>query len=361
MVIINFIKNTVNRTVESIREFKYTPLLSIGQIIPVVIGLTAFVGFVIAYVMFIANGGYVIQVNALKAEGFSGIEKIFTKGTSLFSFQSAIHIIVNVLLAMQFIVLLIVYFSEASIIRKIVTAFDLTVIILAIGIILVFNYVDLEKFKWFEGKYDDVAITIDRMNVSTIEFIALIVSLVAIVAIIAFVILVVNSDSDWLLGHGTVAALIAHAGAPLVLLALENIIPAVATAIFLLIVWIIIKVTFLGEKDGDASTDSSGGGSGFDKSERVPKEKEMPSKDKGSNKNCIYIEDLNKTLGIKLYKEKRATNTFIVSDNLVAQRKICTVKELEQGRFHIYDKATGREVKSNEIPWRKSTGGMYDS
>ena len=361
MKVINFIKNTVNRTVESIREFKYTPLLSIGQIIPVVIGLTALVGFVIAYVMFIANGGYVIQVNALKAEGFSGIEKIFTKGTSLFSFQSAIHIIVNVLLAMQFIVLLIVYFSEASIIRKIVTAFDLTVIILAIGIILVFNYVDLENFKWFEGKYDDVAITIDRMNVSTIEFIALIVSLVAIVAIIVFVILVVNSDSNWLLGHGTVAALIAYAGVPVALLAFENIIPAVATALFLLIVWIIIKVVFMGGSEGDSSSEGGSVEDSATKSERVSQENNMPKKEKSSNKNCIYIQDLNKTLGIKLYKEKRATNTFIVSDNLVAQRKICTVKELEQGKFHIYDKASGREVKSNEIPWRKSTGGMYDS
>ena len=361
MNIIFFVKNTVKRTFESIKQFKDDPFYSIGQIIPVLITLVAFVGCIVAFIMFISNGGYVKQINIIKMEGFSGIKNAITKGTVPFVYQSVIHIIVNVLLAIQFINVLIVYFYESSIIRRVVTIFDMVIILVAIAIIVFFSKVNLEEIKWFDGKIDNVALTLGEWKLSTVYLIAFIVTIVAIVAFIVFLILISTGESGWMFGHGIVAAIITYAAFPLFLILLENIVPAIVSAIFVLIIWIIFKVVLYNEGGDENSSSAEVESVGEKKTYSSERQNSRITEEKVQQKNCIYIQDLNKTLGIKLYKEKRATNTFIVSDNLLAQRKLCTVKDLENGKFHIYDKATGREVKSNEIPWRKSTGGLYDS
>ena len=37
----------------------------------------------------------------------------------------------------------------------------------------------------------------------------------------------------------------------------------------------------------------------------------------------------------------------------VATRRICSIRALEKGEYHIYDKKSGREITSAEIPWKK--------
>lgn len=36
-----------------------------------------------------------------------------------------------------------------------------------------------------------------------------------------------------------------------------------------------------------------------------------------------------------------------------ATRRICSIRALEKGEYHIYDKKSGREITSAEIPWKK--------
>ena len=72
-----------------------------------------------------------------------------------------------------------------------------------------------------------------------------------------------------------------------------------------------------------------------------------------SNKDSAYISNLNEALGIQLIKVHGTFGDYIELDNKVVNRKICSLEALEKGKFHIYDERTGREIKSNEIPWRK--------
>ena len=70
-------------------------------------------------------------------------------------------------------------------------------------------------------------------------------------------------------------------------------------------------------------------------------------------KDCAYIPNFNKTSGLKLYKVKGFTHDYIENDNGVASSEICDLDSFRKGKFKIYESKTMREIKENEIPWRK--------
>ncbi len=58
--------------------------------------------------------------------------------------------------------------------------------------------------------------------------------------------------------------------------------------------------------------------------------------------------------GICLHKVKSSwREDYIELHTSVATRRICSIKALEKGEYHIYDKKSGREITSTEIPWKK--------
>ena len=45
-------------------------------------------------------------------------------------------------------------------------------------------------------------------------------------------------------------------------------------------------------------------------------------------------------------------NKIIIFDNSFTTGKVCYIEELESGHYHIYDKESGKEIKSSQIPWK---------
>ena len=71
-----------------------------------------------------------------------------------------------------------------------------------------------------------------------------------------------------------------------------------------------------------------------------------------NSKNCVYITDYNRILGIKLYKVHGVLHDYIEVYNGVGRSEVCSLDDFESGRFHIYEKETGREIMPTEIRWR---------
>lgn len=57
---------------------------------------------------------------------------------------------------------------------------------------------------------------------------------------------------------------------------------------------------------------------------------------------------------IKLWKTlDYFDNTIIIWDSNYRSGEICSLKRLEDGSYHIYEKESGKEIKSSQIPWEE--------
>jgi hypothetical protein len=163
----------------------------------------------------------------------------------------------------------------------------------------------------------------------------------------------------------------AYAGAPLLLLILENLIPLIVAIVIGIIAVVIIGMSLSddgksgeGEKESGGSLDNSQ--TTKPKSGKQPIIKNSYTRESGEKKvntgilselvienTCAYVPDLNGFLGFKLFKVHGWTEDYIESYNGVATRRICNLEQFQKGKFHIYESKSGREVKDSDIPWRK--------
>ena len=67
--------------------------------------------------------------------------------------------------------------------------------------------------------------------------------------------------------------------------------------------------------------------------------------------NEHYIADYQKFGGIKLYKIHGFMGDYIALDNMIVERKLCSLEDAKRGRHKFYEKESGREIKFDEIPW----------
>ena len=74
--IISF-RKAKDKITDAIKDFKKDPITNLGIIFPVLTGVVAGIGFVIALIMFIQNGGFTTQIDTIKdgniyGEGLGG-------------------------------------------------------------------------------------------------------------------------------------------------------------------------------------------------------------------------------------------------------------------------------------------------
>ena len=143
---------------------------------------------------------------------------------------------------------------------------------------------------------------------------------------------------------------------PLIILFLENIIPL----LILIVVGIIIIIGLvigLGESGGSSAGESSVSRTESrepSSSRNTTSKKAEPERTQERKANSSYIENYNEVGGICLHKVKSSwREDYIELYTSVATRCICSIKALEKGEYHIYDKKSGREITSAEIPWKK--------
>ena len=96
--IISF-RKAKDKITDAIKDFKKDPITNLGIIFPVLTGVVAGIGFVIALIMFIQNGGFTTQIDTIKDGNIYGEGSGFTTG------------IVSVLV-MLLIAIVLLFFSE---------------------------------------------------------------------------------------------------------------------------------------------------------------------------------------------------------------------------------------------------------
>ena len=358
------IDNLIYRTKESVNTFKEDPINNLGFLIPVAIALISLGSGIVTYIMYIFNGGYTVQINAAKKYGWvGGYSEKFTSGTTGMITSGIIGKILLLLIGIEFVVMMINYFKYNEKGKRVVMIVDLSFMLIqvvllmnifmaSIGVLVIGSIItQLSKL------FGEIAI-----NPQTVVWGY---AIIVMIAIITFIVLILTTkECKWMLGYTALAVVFAKILVPLLFLILQNIISIFTGAIALLVIVAVIGIGFLifagGNGGNTEHTETSSGASrssfgtenkNIKNNANKPKEE---NKKMRSNKDSAYISDLNALFGgIELYKVHGTLGDYIELDDKVVNRKICSLEALEKGKFHIYDERTGREIKSNEIPWRK--------
>lgn len=333
---------------ESLQDFRENPMEGLIFLLPVVILGISIVSGIVGYVSFIRQNGYKNQFAVIKSEG---IMESFTKGTSTFGIKGPIGTTIIILLIIQVLVMLIAYFINSDGNAAMIT--DIVGVVVLIGGICLTQWQEynlgtsfIRGIISFIGKYKEL--DIDHVE----EIVLGCMGIAAIALIIGFGILLAREYEEGVLLTLFCAAM-NYIAIPLIILFLENIIPL----LILIVVGIIIViglVTGLGESGGSSVGESSVSRTESSSSRNTTSKKAEPEKTQERKANSSYIENYNEAGGICLHKIKSSwREDYIESDNSLVTRRICSIKALEKGEYHIYDKKSGREITSAEIPWKK--------
>lgn len=227
MKIFEWIGDTKDRMLDAIEDFGTDPLDSLGELIPIAMGGTALIGFVIAYIIFIVQGGYTTQVNIFQLKGMNGVEEAFTYGTVHIIYGKVVSSIINALFLGQIIVMMITFFANESKMMRIFAIIDFALFVITLITSIIMTMVSIR--------------TIQR----DVAHAARIVFLAAVILLVIFVVLTIIAESRWMLGHGVVALLVSYIFFPLLLLFLENVIPGIVGLIILAFMAGIIYVMYM--------------------------------------------------------------------------------------------------------------------
>lgn len=333
---------------EALQDFRENPMEGLIFLLPVVILGISIVSGIVGYVSFIMQNGYKNQFAVIKSEG---IMESFTKGTSTFGIKGPIGTTIIILLIIQVLAMLIAYFINSDGNAAMIT--DIVGVVVLIGGICLTQW---QEYNWgtsfirgiisFIGKYKE-------LDINHVEEIVLgCMGIVAIALIIGFGILLAKEYEEGVLLTLFCAAM-NYIAIPLIILFLENIIPL----LILIVVGIIIViglVTGLGESGGSSVGESSVSRTESSSSRNTTSKKAEPEKTQERKVNSSYIENYNEAGGTCLHKVKSSWGEdYIELDNSIVTRRICSIKALEKGEYHIYDKKSGREITSAEISWKK--------
>jgi len=330
----------------SIVHFTGAPIENLGVIIPGTVILTALVALVVALIIFIATGGYNGQISSIKTNGFDGISAALTNGTVYILYGRVVSSIIKMLLGAQFIIMMIAFFLNATKVKRIIMIVDLVLtgvfIVTIIGIVQIYT----GKIVFSDEQAIRVANMIDGTNKESAKTLLIVLSIVAIATIVSFLILILITESRWMLEYGIISGLISMVAIPLIVLLIENIIPLIAGIVALAILGLILWFVFSSLAGGESSSNVSSNHT-VDTHEKPQKESKKIESDKNTEVISLGFS------GFKLWKVHGIMHDYIARDNGLAQAEVCTLDDLRKGKFHLYDKSNGKEIKESSIPWQK--------
>jgi hypothetical protein len=332
-------KSYLQKTKYAINNFKGDIVNNLAVIIPSLVILTMTIGWIVAFMIFVVSGGYSSQIVMIKSNGFSfdAVSAAFTNGTVHILYGKIVNLIVGALLCAQVALFLRSFLKESTKIRRITMIIDLVIMgFFAVGTVFL-GLIYTRKIELFE-KQTLISSIMDGSAGQGIRIVLLAVTVITIAVVISLIILILKATDKWILGHGSLAALLAYTVLPLLLLFVENVIPLIAGILLLLAIGAVIWFIFMSATDSEresfpASTD---------------RKNSKPEK-KTTEKNFEYVD-----LGVcKLYKVHGALHDYVERDNRLTTGRVCYLHNLRNGKFQIYDKATGKMISEGEIPWRK--------
>lgn len=376
------IKYIYEESKRAIKNMPSDPVNSLGYLLPVLTGLLTFISGLVAYVRFIAEGGYTRQIRVTKELGlFGGYSEKFTTGTTGMITAGTISKIILVLVCAELVLSVINYFKNTGKVKRIgmITALvimgiqitlSVTILRIASGDIIIDEQSVYKALEPLEG------ITI---NPRAIWITYAVLTLGSIICF--FVLMFFTKECKWMMHNTVIALAVSYMGIPLSVLLLENVIPLVTGLVALVIIGVVVVVGFkiitIGEGVSDSITSyeapnnssrnsdtansspsrSSAGSSwnsGYDT--RAAKQGDLTEQEKERLKrgerivkeNCAYIPK-----GFKLYKVRGFAHDYVASDNGLVTREVCSLELFEKGKYHIYDAESGREIMTGQIPWAK--------
>lgn len=341
---------------DTVENLKTNLLDNLGRWVPTAIAANGIINGIIAYILFITRGGYTKQIQLVKEYGlFGAYDEKFTTGTSQMIFKGVAGKILLILLVIDLIILLIQYFEETGIVRKVLMIIDLVVT----GAVSLFFNRTVAEYVTFQ------LIKNTGIDISDVGMVVVGVWMGGVALFI--ILMVITEECRGIFGYTATALLVALIVMPLLILFLENVIP-IATGIIAIAIIAIIAIATLGESVGGGTQSTSSGSAGSNtgtysqkKYDHV-KENTMstmnnqkdnrPAYETDTNPNHHYIADYRSFGGIKLFKVHDSMGDYIMLDNSITSRKICNLKEAESGKHKFYRRENGKEINMAEIPWK---------
>ena len=190
------------------------------------------VGAVIAYVMFINNGGYDKQLTMFKEHGF--LHMSFTSGTVSFVYGKIFGVLIGILLITQLILCIVSLFKNAKTVSK-VFLYILCVLSLVTWILdMIFGFVISDE---------TLAEIATKIGISNTTMNVILIGSAVLFAVIWVIVFAASGNGDSLL-YILISLLGAYVAAPLLLWVIENIfnIAAIFIAVIVIILIIVIAV-----------------------------------------------------------------------------------------------------------------------
>lgn len=325
-------KKAIKKVVIAVQTLRENPLDSLGLLFPAASLFIAIIGFVIAYVSFLVNGGYTEQISIIKQEDFV---EAFTTGTVYIMYENVIKNSILFLVAGAVIVMITAYFRRENKMKKVLLTVDLAVCAMAGGILAVFIAVDTGKIKLSETHETAIREAVERGELQALKSFLFGIAVVVLVSVIFVLIALLVSQVRWMLFYNVGSCLISFAGLPILLLVLENIIPLALEIVVIFVAGIIVKILLSLVRSDDGNSSAMG-------------EKRKPA-EKHNDKRNVKIKKYEGNL--KFYRGKGGygimtpqADCIYFDGNLHSREYVCTVSDYENGKVEIW--LNGRKVEN---------------
>lgn len=356
------------KSIFDIQEWKQTSMEDLANNIPVVIMAVAMIAGVIAYIMYIVNGGYPAQIADIKEYGFLS-DRMFTAGTTGLVLGGIAGNIILLLLLAEIVVLSLVYCRICKEGKKTALIVSGVLILVQIAAAFVIFWIRIGRVTVEPSAVYALIFNLPEV-IMYVKPVGIIYTILTVGALLVFWgLLLMEAESREMIIFTAEAMIFAKIIVPLIVWLLENILALGAAvlggALLLGVIFMIGRILLEGMasagSDGESSGQSAssydaGGSSGYSESRTEkrpePKRDNRTPREKDKNPNHHYIANYQEFGGTKLHKVHGSMGDYIELTNGIGSRKVCRLEEAEKGKCRFYREDSGKEIRVNDIPWK---------
>lgn len=303
---------------------------------------TAATGFFVLFTIYIVNGGYPAQIEAIKTHGMDSIEGAFTSGTVPMMYQPVLGGIMLFLLSLSIVFMLVEYFLSSSVVKKIAMAVDLLLLAAFSAVFtVVVTFLDNppknanEGFSlWLTGILSSAA----HENTEV-----LLLTPLALLAV-TIIVLIVLADKR-IVGRILISAVFSFGILPLTLLIIENLLIFVYVIIWSVCFYFVLML--IGSVLSSAMRESG------EAAESAPAESQQKSAGKQDKAGVSKARVVEIAANQKIYIDEGngvaapMTKCIFTDTSLVNHKFLCTLKDYQSGKVRI--KRGGREINQSDF------------
>lgn len=336
MIVVDDIKDIAHETKKSLRTFRNAPLENLAYLIPVATMLLSLTAFIVTFIVFIYTDGYSAQIAYMRGSSdYDDFTKLFTAGTILMFIIATFPISAIALFVVQPILALTLYWRIQSKAKRIAA-----VIFLGITYLILISITCIIAIEPLYGSinteaYDKLVNAVN--NFLPISFLIYgrtgIISLAFFVSLITFLIytaFIVRSQFSWIVRITTTAIKLNFVILPLVLLALENIVPLILLSVILIVLLIVVA---------SAGQEQSASNESTKEAKPQPTKEAKPQPTAAESTQTVRRFD-----GSRIFWRGRGTGIWTPEYSIFTRRSgtheetfVCSVHDFESGKVAIFN------------------------